>query len=264
MGILWRHIWARIKPRLSYADLETIFRSWAIAVAKNEPLSTYMSRLRERDGASDLISVIIGAVAARLHDISAKETKANQARECRVLLLEQIDRRVSDGYLAFGGDESLRHICLAAMYGAETDEDIRTRETEKLVSYCNALWIETSIAALYEEQFNSYMPLDNFWGSYIAMTAQYTRFLYVKLFSQVMSEQDRLDLRRVSELYEEACADSTVLELAEIRAKYCDAIKKGFVENLFPLQKRFASIAQSAISSVEAAFKSAGIEHDEH
>lgn len=257
--ILWRHLWARIKPRLSYYDLEAIFRVYAAATARNEPVLTYVNQLRESHSTSDAIDDLVETISERLRAISAEETKANQSRACRVLLLEQADIAIPDHYLTLGGDESLRHVCLAAMYCLETDEDIRKTEAELLRRYFNALWIEASIACLYEEQFNSYMSVDAFSKPYRAMTTLYTRFLCTKLFSQVMSQNDRADLRSISELYEEACADGTVVELSEIRSNFFDAIRKGFVDNLYPLQERFAKIAQSAQSAIESSLASGAI-----
>ncbi len=252
MAILWRHLWARFKPRLSYHDLQAIFRFYAEAVARNEPVTTYVKRLQRSDASSHAIADLVESISVRLRAISDEKTKSDQARLCRILLLEQADNAVSDHYLTLGGDEALRHVCLAAIYGSETDEDIQRKEAELLRNYCRAIWIESSIACLYEEQFNTYMSLNAFLKPYRAMTELYMRHLCTKLFSHVMSEHGRPDLRRVSELYEAACTDSTVLELSEVRNGYLDAIRNGFVDGLYPLQERFARIAQSAQTAIES------------
>lgn len=254
MRILWRHLWARAKPRLSYADLEVIFRFYATASIRNEPLATYVSHIADRDPTSDPVAELITAVAPRLSQVAAEKTKANQARECRVLLLGSIEQSTSDGYIAFKADESLRDVCLAARYGAELEEDVKRRQGDIMISFVNALWVEASLGCLYEELFNSYMPLDSFSDPYRAMTEMYTRLVCAKLFSLVMGEHDRWELQEISKLYEDACADSEVLKLAAIRKNYFDAIRKGYVEGLYPLQKHFAAVAASVQQSIEEAF----------
>jgi hypothetical protein len=240
-----------MKPRLSHSDLEAIFRFYADAVAQNEPISTYVSRRRESDASADLGTWLAGSLATRLNGVSLETTKEAQARECRMLLLEHADAAISDHYLTLGADEELRHICVAAMYGLETDEELDKKENELLWSYIDALWKETALTCLYEEQFDSYMPLDSFAQQYRAMTELYTRFLCNRIFSGVMNEHDRPDLQRVAQLYEQACTDSTVLELSDIRANYHGVIRKGIVEDLYPLQERFAKVAQAAQSRIK-------------
>ncbi|MCC5809456.1 MAG: hypothetical protein JJU06_03700 [Ectothiorhodospiraceae bacterium] len=253
MKILWRHIVARFKPRLSYTDIERIFRFYARACAREEPVLAYTDALRKAHAESDPIEDLVAVVAPRLRDIANEREKAEQARECRATLLEQVDRAVPDHFLSRGGDESLRHVCLAAIYNLESEEEVRGKEYESLMSYCRALWGEAALACLYEEQFGSYMPLNDFSKPYRAMSELYVRFLCTKLFSHVMSEHDRSDLKSISAAYEAACADSTVAELGEIRSHYFDAIRRGFVDHLYPLQERFASLSQSAQASIEAA-----------
>ncbi|MEX2014294.1 MAG: hypothetical protein WD896_02980, partial [Parcubacteria group bacterium] len=234
--------------------METIFRFYATAAARNEPLSTYLARITDRNPTSDPVAELTVAVAPRLHQVAAERTKANQARQCRVILLEYIERSASDHYIGIKADESLREVCLAAMSDADREEDVRRRHGEIISSYFNALWVEASLACLYEEQFSSYMPLDSFSSPYRAMTEMYTRVLCAKLFSRVMGQHGRPELQKVSQLYEDACADNEVRELAEIRKNYYDAIKKGFVEGLYPVQRHFAAVAESVQSSVKAAF----------
>lgn len=253
MAVLWKHVVARFKPRLSYTDLESIMRSYATASTREEPILTYAENLRKADPSRPPVDDLLASFDAQLRDIASMRTKAEQARECRVLLLEQIDRSVPDHFLSRGGDESLRHVCLSAIYNLETEDDIRRKEGEALMSFCSAIWAEAALRCMYQEYFESYMPLEDFSQPYRAMTELYMRFLCAKLFSSVMSEHDRLDLQKVSEAYERACTDSTVLELGDIRRHYFDAIRGGFTDHLYPLQQRFAKISKTAQASIEDA-----------
>lgn len=168
MPILWRHWLARLKPKLGYANLETIFRFYANATARNEPLSTYMSRTIDQDPTSDPVAELIIAATPQLRQVAVERTKASQARLCRVLLLEYIEQSASDHYIGIEADEPIRDACLAAMYDANSDEEVERRHGEIIDSYFNTLWIEVSFACLYKEQFGSYMPLDSFSSPYRA------------------------------------------------------------------------------------------------
>lgn len=251
MEILWKHLWASIKPRLSYGDIERIFRYYAEATALNEPISAYVRRITDSDPTARPVDELVEHVSERLRVISLETNKEQQARECRMFLLEKADIAIENHYLTIGGDESLRHICLAAISGAETDADLERKHYEKLWSYFDALWVEASLACLYEEQCSKFLPLNSFDTQYRAMTELYIRFLCNKVFSAVMSEHGRKDLQRVSERYEEACTDSIVRELSEIRHEYREAIRSGIMDNLYPQQERFAEVARAAQSQLE-------------
>ncbi len=251
MGILWKHLWARIKPRLSYGDIESIFRYYAEASALNEPISSYVRRITESDPTVSPVDDLVEHGSDRLRAISLETNKERQARECRMFLLEEADTARENHYLTIGADESLRDVCLAAMSGAEADADLERKHYEKLWSYFEALWVEVSLACLYEEQFNRCLPLDSFDEQYRAMTKLYIRFLCNKLFSAVMSEHDRKDLQRVSEWYDAACSDSTVRQLSETRHEYREAIRSEIIDHLYPHQERFAEVAREVQSQLE-------------
>lgn len=254
--VLWRHLWARVKPRLSYADLEVLFRFFATKEAHNEFISTYVGSLGSSTSTFKVIDSLVDGLSVEFRAIAAKKNKTDQARVCRVLLLEQCHHIAIPEHL-LSGDENFLHVYLAVTEGAETDEDIRVKEREMARTYSTAVWIEASIVRIYKTQYNSYMSLDAFYEPYRAMTQLYARFLCNKLFSRQMSQSDREDLREVSHLYEDACADTTVRELSEVRRDYFDAISSGLVDNLHPLQRRFADIVARSAEAVVFAFKNA-------
>ena len=96
MGILWTQLWGRLKRRLNYADFEALFRAHAVAAAANEPLSTYVARIGEIDPTRDPFSELQLAVEPRLRRIADGNNRGDQARECRALLLEYVERAASD------------------------------------------------------------------------------------------------------------------------------------------------------------------------
>ncbi len=262
MGILWTQLWGRLKRRLNYADFEALFRAYAVAAAGNEPLSRYVARIRESDPTRDPFSELQSAVEPRLRRIADENNRGDQARECRALLLEYVERAASDHYFALKADKTLREVVLLAITEAEAPEEVGRLEHATLGSYLNALWNQVTIILLYEDQFNSYMPADHFWRPYQAMTEMYTRLLCAKLFAKMVAQHGSSEQRRVSDLFEEACSDSQLAELAEIRSNYCNAVKSGIVDGLYPLQKHFAKRYQSAQESVEEVFSTPGSHSD--
>lgn len=253
MKTFLKHIFARFKPRPSHTELEEVFRFYAIACAREEPVLTYTNTLRNAYLRSDPVEDLVEVVVPRLRDISGKRTKAMQARECRTLILEQVDQSVPDHFLARNADASVRHVCLAVMYNLESEQEILSRENESLMNYCETLWCESALACLYGEKFESYMPLDDFRMPYRLMSELYVRYLCTMLYSQVMSEDEGLDVKSIATAYEAACSDDTLVELGKIRSQFFEAIMTGSVDHLHSLQERFSGIARSAEATIAAA-----------
>lgn len=70
----------------------------------------------------------------------------------------------------------------------------------------------------------------------------------------MMEQHGRPELQKVAHIYEAACADDDVHDLAEIRNNYYESISKGFVKGLYPIQQHFATVAEAIQSSLEEAF----------
>ena len=165
-------------------------------------------------------------------------------------------------YFALKADKTLREGVLLAITEAEAPEEVGRLGHATLGSYMNALWNHVTIRALYNDHFHSYMPSDHFCGSYNAMSEMYTRLLCGKLFAKLMAQHGSSEQHKISDLFEEACSDSQIAELAEIRSNYCNAVKSGIVDRLYPLQKHFAKRYQSAQESVEEVFSRPGSHSD--
>ena len=244
MKILWTHVLARIKPLLSYDDLETIFRYYAHQNARNEPIVTYVANRPESDSTTSPVDHIITRASNPLRAISSETTKGEQARSCRVIILDHTESAVEHHYLTVGAAEELRELCLAALVGADTDEDLNIAHDERLWLYCDALWLEDTFSCLYAEQFNSYMALSSFAHQYRAMMELYIRFLCNQYFSMLMDESRRAELQGLSALYHVASIGG-MRELADIRKAYRTAIYNGREEALYPLQQQFGQVAES-------------------
>ena len=255
--IFWKDIIARLKRRLSYEDLRRISNEFAKSGREIEPLSTALSKLAKMDFSKDWFWQWELNVSPSLRKISDAKSRETQALQCRVEIIQNQEAIEYNDFLITFKDSEVRDILLSHKYSDVPNLTEQERWGTLIMHYAFSLLTGMGLSGLYEQQFEKYLPYEEFTKPHIVVCRAYTKILcYTLIFTGFLIWNEDPEVKSIASTYKHKISDKILHRLHEAKEDYEAWIQAGHVEGIDTYRARFLSIINEYSDSLESAKKS--------
>ncbi|MDR4499017.1 MAG: hypothetical protein MRK02_14030 [Candidatus Scalindua sp.] len=192
----WKNFITRPKRRLPYDDLRRICIKYAKPGLKVEPLSTAFETLAKMDSTKDWFwqwQLDLSLLIKRIVDANSHE---KQALQCRIEILENLHNFVIKSIILTTENTDLKDFLLILKYSDVPSLNKSERKLQLAYDYAFLLLNDLGVTGLYEQQFERYLPLDDFWKPYNAICRSYLNiYCYTCFFNTLLSENKDSDVK---------------------------------------------------------------------
>ena len=200
--IFWKNIITRLKRRLSYGDMRRICIKFADAGRKVEPLSTALTKLTKIDSSKDWFWQWQLDLSPSLKKIADANSHETQALQCRVEIMENLQRLANNDILLTLKDPYVRDFVLILEYSDLPSLSKSECQSRLVLHYAFSLLTHLGLTELYEKKFERYLPLDDFIKPYNAICRIYIEILcYTSFWNEVLTENKDPDVQSTAAIY---------------------------------------------------------------
>ena len=254
--IFWKDIIARLKRRLSYEDLRRICIEFADGGRKVEPLTATLSSLSKMDSSKDWFWQWQLEVSPLLRRIADAKSREAQALQCRVEIMGNMQDVAINDFLITFKDSEVRDFLLGYYYSDVPSLTESERWGTLINHYAFCLLTALGLTGLYEQQFEKYIPLDNFSDPYQAICRTYSKVLcYTGIFNELLAENENPEVKSIAAIYKDKISKKILNRLHEAKEDYEAWIKAGHVDGIDTFRERLLSLANEYSDSLESAQK---------
>lgn len=254
--IFWKDIITRHKRRLTYEDMRRICIKFADAGRKAEPLSTALTKLTKIDSSKDWFwqwQLDLAPSLKRIADANSHET---QALQCRVEIMENLQRFAINSILLTLKVPYVRDFMLILEYSDVPNLSKSERELRLVLHYAFSLLTDLGLTELYEKKFERYLPLDNFSKPYNAICRIYFEiFCYTSFWNEVLTENKDPDVQSTAAIYLDNISSRMLNVLREAKEDFDAWIKAGHVDGIESFKARLLKLAEEYSDSHESVQK---------
>jgi len=105
----------------------------------------------------------------------------------------------------------------------------------------------------YEQQFEKYIPLDDFSTPYLAICRTYAKVLcYTGIFNELLVDNENPEVKSIAAIYKDKISKKILNRLHEAKENYEAWIKAGHVDGIDTFRTRLLSLANEYSDSLES------------
>ena len=245
LRLLWTSFRSKLANRIPQQDLQMLGIHFATPGLSIEPLQSFMTEISGAGGIPDPFTDWQEKLGTATAIIASRPNRATQAAECRVKILDTLEKIRLWKYILSIEDKTLRDTVLRHMF-LEKSLSEGQRAWLMIREYAYSLLSDLALTGIYENQFSKELSLDAFTKPYEAMVDFSAKVLVKRIIADETVRNDQItdldvaDKVLVAIRCRDVFSDGLISGLSEIRENFRNAIAEGFVDNLYVFQKRFA------------------------
>jgi len=251
--ILWKDLIVRLKRRLSFTDINRICVEHAEYGRKIEPLSNALARLSKSDETKDWFWQWQLELSPALKKISDANSREAQAHECRVAILDNIEKVTSNNFLLTFDNSDGRDYLLSIKYSDIQDTNESERFTNLVIHYTFSLLTAVGLCGLYEQQFSKYMPINEFENLYKAICICCTEVTYYSLIFAALEHYGDSNVQSTAAVYNDKITSSILDKLLEAKKDFEEWIQAGHVDGMEIIRNRLQALVDEYDKAKESA-----------
>ena len=254
--IFWKDIITRLKLRLSYEDLRRICIEFADCGREVEPLSAALSSLAKMNNSKDWFRQWQLEVSPSLKKIADAKSREVQALQCRVEIMENLQAVAINDFLITFKDTDVRDFLLSLKYSDVASLTESERRGTLINHYAFCLLTDLGLTGLYEQQFEKYIPLDEFSKPYQAICRTYSKVLcYKGIFNELLLENENPEIKPIAAIYKDNISKKILYRLHEAKEDFEAWIQAGHVDGVDTFRTRLLSLANEYSDYLESVQK---------